>query len=46
MEVEIKDENIKRRYSLPLDLFKFRIMIRNEEHVTYFKMWIVNVNLI
>ena len=46
MEVWIKDENIKRRYSLPLDLFKFNIMIRNEEQATYFKEWIVSINLI
>ena len=46
MHVEIKNENIKRRYSLPLDLFKFKIWIRSEEHATYFKEWIVNINLI
>ena len=45
MKVEIKDENIKRRYSLPWDLFQFNIWIRNEEHATYFKEWIVNINL-
>ena len=46
MEVVISDENIKRRYSLPLDLFKFRITIESEEQATYFKKWIVNINLI
>ena len=46
MKVEIKDENIKRRYSLPWDLFQFNIRIRNEEQATYFKKWIVNINLI
>ena len=46
MQVEIKEENIERRYSLPLDLFKFNIKIENEEQATYFKEWIVNINLI
>ena len=46
MEVEINDENIKRRYSLPWDLFKFNITIESEENATYFKKWIVNINLI
>ena len=46
MEVEIENENIERRYSLPLDLFKFNITIRNEEQATYFKEWIANINLI
>ena len=46
MQVEIKDENIERRYSLPLDMFKFSIMIRSVEQATYFKEWIVNINLI
>ena len=46
MQVEIKNENIERRYSLPLDLFKFDIGIKNEEQATYFKEWIVNINLI
>ena len=46
MEVEIENENIKRRYSLPLDLFKLTIWIKSEEHATYFKEWIVNINLI
>ena len=46
MQVEIYDENIKRRYSLPLDLFKFKIWITNEEQATFFKKWIVNINLI
>ena len=46
IEVEIKNENIKRRYSLPWDLFKFKITIGIEEHATYFKKWIVNINLI
>ena len=46
MEVEIDDKNIKRRYPLPLDLFKFNIWIRNEERATYFKKWIANINLI
>ena len=47
MEVEIHDyENIMRRYSLPWDLFKFNISIFNKEHATYFKKWIVNINLI
>ena len=45
MQVWINYENIKRRYSLPCDLFKFRIIIRSEEHATYFKKWIVNINL-
>ena len=44
MKVEIKDENIERRYSLPWDLFKFNIWIENEEQGTYFKEWIVNIN--
>ena len=46
MKVNIKDENIERRYSLPWDLFKFRIMIESEERATYFKKWIVKINLI
>ena len=46
MEVGIDDENIERRYSLPWDLFKFGIWIESEEHATYFKEWIVNINLI
>ena len=46
MKVEIYNKNIKRRYSLPLDLFKFYIRIINEEQATYFKEWIVNINLI
>ena len=46
MQVEIKYQKIKRRYSLPWDLFKFDITIKNEEHATYFKKWIVNINLI
>ena len=46
MEVEIKEQNIKRRYSLPWDLFKFGIWIESEEHATYFKEWIANINLI
>ena len=46
MEVEIDDENIERRYCLPWDLFKFNIKIRDEEQATYFKEWIVNINLI
>ena len=46
MQVEIKNENIERRYSLPWDLFKFNITIRNEERATYFKKWIANINLI
>ena len=46
MQVEIDYENIKRRYSLPLDLFKFKIWITNEEQATFFKKWIVNINLI
>ena len=46
MEVEIKNENIDRRYFLPWDLFKYRIIIRSEELATYFKEWIVNINLI
>ena len=37
MEVEINDENIKRKYFLPWDLFKLKICIRNEEQATYFK---------
>ena len=46
MQVWIKDENIKRRYSLPWDLFKFKIWIESEEQATYFKKWIVNINLV
>ena len=46
MRVEIKNENIERRYSLPWDLFKFKIWIESEEQATYFKEWIVNINLI
>ena len=46
MEVGIKNENIVRRYSLPCDLFKFDIWIESEEQATYFKEWIVNINLI
>ena len=46
MLVWIINENIKRRYSLPWDLFKLYIRIRNEEQAIYFKEWIVNVNLI
>ena len=46
MQVKIDYENIKRRYSLPLDLFKFKIWITNEEQATYFKKWIININLI
>ena len=46
MQVEIKDENIERKYYLPLDMFKFRIMIRSVEQATYFKEWIVDINLI
>ena len=46
MEVKIYNENIERRYSLPWDLFKFLIEIRNEEQATYFKEWIANINLI
>ena len=46
MEVKIYDENIKRRYSLPWEVFKFNIWISNEEHATYFKEWIVRINLI
>ena len=46
MQVEIKNENIKRRYSLPWDLFKFNIDIESEEQATYFKEWIININLI
>ena len=46
MRVWINYENIKRRYFLPWDLFKFRIIIRSEEHATYFKKWIVSINLI
>ena len=45
MQVEIENENIKRRYSLPWDLFKYKISIWNEEQATYFKEWIVNINL-
>ena len=45
MRVEIKDENIERRYSLPWDLFKFKIWIKSEEQATYFKEWITNINL-
>ena len=44
-EVEIKDHNIKRRYSLPLDLFKFNITIESKVQATYFKKWIVKINL-
>ena len=46
MQVEICYDKIKRRYSLPLDLFKSRLLIQSEEHATYFKKWIVNINLI
>ena len=46
MQVEIKDENIERRYSLPWDLFKFNITIKSEKGAIYFKKWIVNINLI
>ena len=46
MNVEINYENIERRYSLPLDLFKFGITIEREEEASYFKEWIVNINLI
>ena len=46
MQVEIKDKNIERRYSLPWDLFKFYIVIGNEKFATYFKEWIVKINLI
>ena len=46
MEVKINDENNKRRYSLPWELFKFVIKIESEEQATYFKEWIVNINLI
>ena len=46
MQVEIDDENIERRYSLPLDLFKFNIVIGYEKQATYFKKWIVNINLV
>ena len=46
MQVEIKDENIERRYSLPWDLFKFYIVIGNEKFAAYFKEWIVKINLI
>ena len=46
MEVEIENENIKRRYSLPLDLFNFKIWVKSEEQATYFKEWIANINLI
>ena len=45
MEVEIEYQNIERRYSLPWDLFKFNITIGREEQATYFKKWIVNINL-
>ena len=46
MEVEIENDNIKRRYSLPLNLYKFKIWISNEDQATYFKEWIININLI
>ena len=46
MQVEINDQNIERRYALPWDLFKFNITIIREEQATYFKKWIVNINLI
>ena len=46
MQVKIDDENNKRRYSLPWELFKFVIKIESEEQATYFKEWIVNINLI
>ena len=45
MQVWIKDKNIERRYSLPLDLFKFGIWIESEEHATYFKERIVKINV-
>ena len=46
MQVEIENENIERRYFLPCDLFKFGITIESEEQATYFKKWIVKINLI
>ena len=46
MEVKIENQNIKRRYSLPCDLFKFGIMIKSKEQATYFKEWIGSINLI
>ena len=46
MEVWIGNQNIERRYSLPWDLFKFWISIKSEEQATYFKEWIVIINLI
>ena len=46
MQVEIENENIERRYSLPCDLFKLGITIESEEQATYFKKWIVKINLI
>ena len=46
MQVEIYFDNIERRYSLPWDLFKFNIRIYSEEHATYFKEWILSINLI
>ena len=46
MQVWIQHENIERRYSLPWELFKFDITIGNKEHATYFKKWIVSINLI
>ena len=45
IEVEIRNENIERRYSLPLYLFKFKIIIRSKENMKYFKRWIMNINI-
>ena len=46
IQVWIDNQNIKRRYSLPCDLFKFEISINNEEQATHFKEWIISINLI
>ena len=37
MEVKIGDDSKGREYSLPWDLFKFTIIIENEEQAIYFK---------
>ena len=46
VEIDHRYYNIKRKFSLPWDLFKFNITIRREEHATFFKEWIANINLI
>ena len=46
MEVKINDDNIREKYSLPLDLFNFEIIIEDVEHAAYFKRLIEHINLI